>query len=50
MATGAPVRALSFSAGGTTLATAEGDGSAELWAFATQKQTGAALAAPGPAG
>jgi WD40 repeat protein len=50
MATGAPVRGLSFSADGTTLATAEGDGSAELWAFGTQQQTGAALAAAGSGG
>ena len=47
MATGAPVAALAFSADGTTLATAETDGPTELWAFATQQQTGAALAAQG---
>ena len=49
MATGAPVAALAFNASGTTLATAESDGATELWAFATQQQTGAALAAEGPA-
>ena len=47
MATGAPVAALTFNSGGTTLATAESDGATELWAFATQQQTGAALAAQG---
>ena len=50
MATGAPVAALSFSANGTTLATAEkgaGGGSTELWSFATHEQTGTALAAQG---
>jgi WD40 repeat protein len=50
MATGAPVAALSFSANGTTLATAEkgaGGGSTELWSSATHEQTGTALAAPG---
>jgi WD40 repeat protein len=50
MATGAPVAALSFSANGTTLATAEkgaGGGSTELWSLATHEQTGTALAAQG---
>ena len=36
--------------GRTTLATAETDGATELWAFATQQQTGAALAAQGSGG
>ena len=36
---------MSFNANGTTLATAESDGGTELWAFATQEQTGAALGA-----
>ena len=36
MATGDAVRALTFSAGGTTLATAESDGATELWDVATQ--------------
>jgi WD40 repeat protein len=49
MATGAPVAALTFSGNGTTLATAEGNGSTELWSAATQEQTGAALAAQGSA-
>ena len=47
MATGAPVAALSFSADGTTLATAERNGSTGLWSSATQEQTGAVLAAQG---
>jgi WD40 repeat protein len=47
MAIGAPVAALAFNAGGATLATAASDGVTELWAFATQQQTGAALAAQG---
>ena len=56
MATGAPVAALSFSANGTTLATAEkgageaGGGSTELWSLATQEQTGAPLSTQGSGG
>jgi WD40 repeat protein len=49
MATGAPVAALTVSGNGTTLATAEGNGSTELWSTATQEQTGSALAAQGSA-
>jgi WD40 repeat protein len=48
MAAGTAVTAVSFSADGTTLAAA-GGGTTGLWSVATQKQTGAELAAPGSA-
>ena len=44
-----PIYALAFSPDGTTLASADGDGSARLWDAATQQEIGTPMTAgPGP--